>query len=129
MHLDLRRHAKPHAVNVFVPLVDLTPPSPRSNGPTEFCLGSQILGKDAWVKDKCEAFAPKAGTAILFDYRVGHRGLANKSDAPRPTLYLTYTNKPGWTDKSNFSKARFQKLGDLVDAKPSRAERAAARRG
>ena len=73
--------------------------------------------------------APRSGTAILFDYRLGHRGMGNKSDEPRPTLYLTYTNKPGWTDKDNFSRARFKKLGELVGAKPSRAERAAARRG
>ena len=65
----------------------------------------------------------------LFDNRLGHRGMGNKADEPRPTLYLTYTNKPGWTDKDNFSRARFKKLGERVGAKPSRAERAVARRG
>lgn len=128
VHLDKRKHALPHAVNVFVPLVDLTLGA-RSNGPTEFTLGSHVLGDDAWDAAKSWLPAPKAGTAIVFDYRVGHRGMGNKSDEPRPTLYLTYTNKPGWTDKDNFSRARFKKLGELVGAKPSRAERAAARRG
>ena len=129
VHLNLRNHAPPHAVNVFVPLVDLIPPGSASNGPTEFCKGTHVLGRDAWVKERCVNPAPRAGTAILFDYRLGHRGMGNKSDEPRPTLYLTYTNKPGWTDKDNFSRARFKKLGELVGAKPSRAERAAARRG
>jgi hypothetical protein len=129
VHLNLRQHAAPHAVNVFVPLVDLVPPGSQSNGPTEFCEGTHVLGRDAWVKERCVNPAPKAGTAILFDYRLGHRGMGNKSDAARPTLYLTYTNKPGWTDKDNFSRARFKKLGELVGAKPSRAERAAARGG
>ena len=115
--------------NVFVPLVDLIPPGSASNGPTEFCKGTHVLGRDAWVKERCVNPAPRKGTAILFDYRLGHRGMGNKSDEPRPTLYLTYTNKPGWTDKDNFSRARFKKLGELVGAKPSRAERAAARRG
>ena len=116
-----------HAVNVFVPLVDLTLGA-RSNGPTEFTLGSHVLGDDAWDAAKSWLPAPKAGTAIVFDYRVGHRGMGNKSDEPRPTLYLTYTNKPGWSDKDNFHKGRYRKLGDLVPARPSREERMRQRR-
>ena len=128
VHLDKRRHALPHAVNVFVPLVDLTLGG-RSNGPTEFTRGSHVLGNDAWDAAKSFSPAPAAGTAIVFDYRVGHRGMANKSDEPRPTLYLTYTNKPGWSDKDNFARGRYRKLGDLVMARPSREERMKQRRG
>jgi len=86
-----------------------------------------MLGNDAWDKARCVLPAVAAGTAILFDYRLGHRGMGNKSDAPRPTLYLTYTNKPGWKDRDNFAKGRYAKLGDLVPARPSRADRRAAR--
>ena len=33
-----------HAVNVFTPLVDMT----LRHGPTEFCLGSHVLGQEDW---------------------------------------------------------------------------------
>ena len=126
VHLNLRNHAPPHAVNVFVPLVDLIPPGSASNGPTEFCKGTHVLGRDAWVKERCVNPAPRMGTAILFDYRLGHRGMGNKSDEPRPTLYLTYTNKPGWTDKDNFSRARFKKLRACRRCRRAGAPRRAA---
>ena len=29
----------------------------------------------------------------MFDYRVRHRGLANKSQTPRPLLYVTFAKK------------------------------------
>ena len=49
------------------------------------------------------AFASaKAGDAILFDYRVLHRGRANASDRPRPLLYFTYA-RPWFTDATNYS--------------------------
>ena len=35
-----------HAVNVFTPLVDMT----ARHGPTEFCLGSHVLGQEDWDK-------------------------------------------------------------------------------
>ena len=31
-----------------------------------------------------------AGDALVFDYRIKHRGLANKNDMSRPIVYLTY---------------------------------------
>ena len=44
----------------------------------------------------------KAGDAILFDYRVLHRGLANTSAKPRPLLYFTY-GRAWFTDATNYS--------------------------
>ena len=40
-HLVEGSHQPPHCLNVFIPLVDLTP----ENGPTEFTPGSHILGR------------------------------------------------------------------------------------
>ena len=31
-----------------------------------------------------------AGDAVVFDYRIKHRGIANRSLESRPVLYLTY---------------------------------------
>ena len=41
------------------------------------------------------------GDAIIFDYRVLHRGLANGGSHPRPVFYLAL-GKPGRADTSNF---------------------------
>ena len=147
------RYQKPcHAVNVFIPLVDLT----MRNGPTEFCLGTHILGKEDYDKDFIDVPLASAGSPIIFDYRVGHRGLANTSGSPRPYIYLTYaaivlnnnvsiptskgktsenitpdniTNNDSsiknknWKDDVNFSRKRYRKLGDLIDLPQSREER------
>jgi ectoine hydroxylase-related dioxygenase (phytanoyl-CoA dioxygenase family) len=44
---------------------------------------------------------PKRGSALLFDYRVLHRGLANQSDRRRPVLVLTFA-KSWFRDNLNF---------------------------
>eukprot|EP00954_Amorphochlora_amoebiformis_P023573 1360919-Amorphochlora_amoeboformis.AAC.1 len=33
------------------------------------------------------------GQCILFDYRIKHRGLGNRSDQERPVIYITYAHK------------------------------------
>lgn len=55
--------APPHALNVFVPLVDLS----TANGATEYVPGSQF---DFDVKNAPCTPTPKAGAALLFDYRL-----------------------------------------------------------
>ena len=79
VHLNNQTQRPCHAINVFVPLVDLH----CRNGPTEFVLGSHILGQEGFDKDFTETPMPKAGTPVIFDYRLGHRGLGNSSDSPR----------------------------------------------
>lgn len=55
--------------------------------------GSHVLGRDAWDKHKLELPCPVAGTPIIFDYRLGHRGMGNRNDrVSRPVLYFTYAN-------------------------------------
>ena len=55
----------------------------------------------------------QAGEAILFDYRLRHRELANKSSVVRPLIYITYA-KPFFVDKMNFSAERYRPLPKLV---------------
>ena len=80
--------------------------------------------------DAADAFAAmrggislRAGQAVLADYRIKHRGLANHSTEERPLLYLTY-GRPWWVDVHNFDKKRYQNLPQ-VSAKMTREERAA----
>uniref|UniRef100_A0A7S4EUB6 Uncharacterized protein n=1 Tax=Chrysotila carterae TaxID=13221 RepID=A0A7S4EUB6_CHRCT len=55
-----------------------------------------------------EAHAPRttvpympAGSAVVFDYRLWHRGLQNLGLADRPVLYAVVA-KPWWRDHRNF---------------------------
>jgi hypothetical protein len=65
----------PHALTMFVPLVDLT----HENGPTEFAPGSHRLRLADGPADDAPraAILAPAGSAIVFDYRTWHRGLPN----------------------------------------------------
>lgn len=125
-HLTTAYQKPCHAINVFIPLVDLS----LANGPTEFCLGSHILGNDALDEQFCETPTVAAGTPILFDYRLGHRGLANTSADCRPIVYCTYAasaNGKEFRDSVNFSRKRYHRIGDLVEKGMSRDERARKR--
>jgi len=126
-HLNSKFQRPCHAVNVFIPLVDLNP----RNGPTEFCLGSHILGFEDY--DKANVYLPlvQAGTPIVFDYRLGHRGMANTGPACRPVVYCTYAaSKDGkeFRDSVNFSTKRYHKIGNLIEKPISREERAKKRK-
>ncbi|GMI22779.1 hypothetical protein TeGR_g11439 [Tetraparma gracilis] len=91
-----------HCLNVFIPLVDV----PLEKGPTEFKPNTQEFTKDTFrqmVGARARGELPpnqtptlKVGDALLFDYRVLHRGRANVSAEPRPVMVLTYSNE--WFD-------------------------------
>ena len=87
----------PFCVTLAVPLVDLN----AETGTTRFYPGSQKRTNDTAPKTPC--FDPEVprGSAILFDSRIRHRGLANKSAAPRPVLYLIYA-RPWFRDYVNY---------------------------
>ena len=55
---------------------------------------------------------PRAGDALVFDYRVLHRGLANDA-ATRPVLVFTLA-QPGFVDALNWPSRR---IGDLAAAR------------
>ena len=79
-----REHLPVHSLSVFVPLCALVP----SNGPTEFKLHSQI--KANLVRSQAHACACcPAGSIIMYDTRIMHRGGPNLSQEDRPLLYLT----------------------------------------
>jgi ectoine hydroxylase-related dioxygenase (phytanoyl-CoA dioxygenase family) len=105
----------PHCLDVFVPLMDMTP----ELGPTEFVLGSHTLAAAASLdkllrgEDDGQESVPesarcapvlRAGSAVLYDHRLVHRGTANTSSGPgvpRPMLYLMYS-KPWFKETLNF---------------------------
>ena len=111
---DLPFVSPPHALNVFVPLVDLTP----NNGPTEYVPGSHF---DYDVKAPHVIPSLRKGTALLFDYRLKHRGLGNSSTEERPLLYITY-GRPYFLDVYNFDKKRYASL-PLCEDRGSRSDR------
>ncbi|KAG8346684.1 putative ADP-ribosylation factor-like protein 3A [Trypanosoma vivax] len=93
----------PYAVNVFIPLV----PMDRNNG-TEFFPGSHKTGWNL-KKQKQEPVVPTVplGKALLFDYRVLHRGMGNLRGTSRPCYYATFS-RPWYEDKYNFSSKRYK---------------------
>ena len=117
LHPDL--HLPPHALNVFVPLVDVD----ANNGATEFAPGSHL----DWTTNDRLLLEARAGDAIIFDWRLKHRGLANKINQPRPLLYLTY-GLPFFMDRYNFSSDRYASLPPLVP-RTTRDDRAKSRQG
>jgi ectoine hydroxylase-related dioxygenase (phytanoyl-CoA dioxygenase family) len=95
-HLFDHHHLPPHCINVFYPLIDLN----SENGPTEVMPGTHNLGKLNDTSATQFGLCCDAGSAILFDYRLNHRGGANFSSEPRPVLYLCYA-KPFFRDAGN----------------------------
>ena len=126
-HLSAQYQRPCHAINVFVPLVDLL----IESGPTEFCLGSHILGHENFDEKFVEIPTVQAGTPVIFDYRLGHRGLANSSPTCRPIVYCTYAavaDGKEFRDSINFSRKRYHRIGDLVEKGATREERATKRK-
>lgn len=101
-----------HCLTVFLPLVPLT----AAIGPTQFWPSTHVTFGDApqamaasvtfVASESCgvegEAVAVP-GDAIIFDYRILHRGLANVSDEARPLAYFTFA-KPWFRDATNYTK-------------------------
>jgi ectoine hydroxylase-related dioxygenase (phytanoyl-CoA dioxygenase family) len=93
-----------HAVTFVMPLVDMN----RKNGTTSVWPASHRRK----VRDKKAAPLPldvPVGSCALWDYRLHHRGTANRSDAPRPILYCTYS-RHWFQDTRNFIKPDQQHL-------------------
>jgi ectoine hydroxylase-related dioxygenase (phytanoyl-CoA dioxygenase family) len=111
----------PHAICVFLPLIDITP----ELGCTQMWLGShawpqlveQAPGALGTASSPEGPLALRgavlwpcvpAGTGVMYDYRLVHRGAANTGDVERPVLQLVYrTHKSadgglGWDEEVNF---------------------------
>lgn len=121
-------HRPAHALNVLVPLHDI----PRAMGPTELVRGSQLLtnhlANPSLVADELiyqhagttpellvqgtTHEAPErvvsempAGSCLVFDDRIMHRGLANESDETRYVAYFSYRTS-GYTENTHFESQR-----------------------
>ena len=85
-HISLSQHERCHVFNVFIPLVDV----PLSMGPTELRPGTHYhtrnLAPMMLAAKARKSLRPpvcaelKIGDALVFDYRILHRGMANVSD-------------------------------------------------
>jgi len=102
-HLFGHVQLPPHCINVFIPLIDLT----SDHGPTEVQVGSHHLNGDHTVEQTNLELIAKAGDAILFDYRLQHRGKGCSSvlKTDRPILYLAYA-KSWFRDTANTRSGR-----------------------
>jgi hypothetical protein len=108
-HVNLQKHLPCHVMNIFVPLHDVT----FDMGPTEIRPGTHYHTRNlapmmlaaACRKTLRRPVAPilATGDVLIFDYRVLHRGLANKTLQNRSFLVLTVA-KPWFKDILNFPK-------------------------
>eukprot|EP00041_Stephanoeca_diplocostata_P007924 m.113721 g.113721 ORF g.113721 m.113721 type:complete len:177 (+) comp17097_c0_seq1:1293-1823(+) len=96
-------HLPPHALTVFVGLDDVD----QAQGWPEFFRGShqQSVAREleaGAAVDPPVSFPVTKQSAIVFDYRIVHRGTANThATKDRPLLYLVYA-KPWFCDQANF---------------------------
>jgi ectoine hydroxylase-related dioxygenase (phytanoyl-CoA dioxygenase family) len=76
-------------INVLIPLVDFT----IENGATKILLGSHRLNEKPegeYFESNCVDLLVKAGSAVLFDSYLWHRGAINSCDYDRVALTLSY---------------------------------------
>ena len=121
-------HLPAHALNVMIALHDM----PLSMGPTELAKGSHRLTNhlqnSALVSDELvyqhETTVPEqlvantqesvpegvssalsAGSCLIFDDRILHRGLGNSSNSRRSMVYFSYRQK-GYSENTHFEAQR-----------------------
>lgn len=97
----------PFSVIVNVPLVDVD----DTNGPLEWYRGRAHPAPETVP----ERFTGPAGTVLLRDPRLWHRGTPNSSAAARPTLALIYARR--WykyhLDPPTIPRSTYERLSDL----------------
>ncbi|MEO1489069.1 MAG: phytanoyl-CoA dioxygenase family protein [Pseudomonadota bacterium] len=98
------------AITVAVPLVDLN----EKTGTTGFALGSHRSNEHVESPDY-EPYV-SLGSAMLWDYRVFHKGMPNRSAAARPFLYATFCRE-WWMDTGNHEdQVRLMACATAVEA-------------
>ncbi|MQA66052.1 MAG: phytanoyl-CoA dioxygenase [Alphaproteobacteria bacterium] len=93
--------APPYAITLGLPLVPIT----ELTGCTRFWPGTHLrraARNDPNLGPGVD-FVADLGTCYLFDYRVLHCGIGNKSDIPRPLIYNIYA-RPWFRDPVNYAK-------------------------
>lgn len=93
----------PFAIAFAMPLV----PMDAVTGTTAFWRGSHRRPEMTGPHD----FAPmvQPGSALLWDFRIFHCGLANRSGAPRPLVYSTLCRE-WWRETVSIEAKRYEKL-------------------
>ena len=91
------------AVTIAIPLVEMN----DETGTTGFALGSHRTSGHVEEPD-FEPLVP-IGSAVIWDYRVFHKGMANKGSRARPLIYATCC-RPWWSDVGNFDDGQAEKL-------------------
>ena len=106
LEIDGWKHlADPYALCLFIPLIDLD----EETGYTQFWPGSHIskrlagFGKVAEITQSTWNGKCQAGDAILYDYRLMHRGIRNTSTILRPVLQVLFKKK-WYKEKRNYGK-------------------------
>jgi len=110
------------ALTVAVPLIDLTP----ETGSTRVFPGTHLRWPEPGTKPgpgEGEIGYARRGGCYFMDYRLWHHGTANRSEEPRPVLYIIYA-RPWFTDLKNFSThARLRLSREDALAMPLRQRR------
>ena len=97
VHTNLEEHAAADRIIVFCPLTDLT----EATGCTEFVPTSHFASRGADAKFKNVSHMKRArhyvhaGTPLVMDYRLWHRGLPNTGTKDRYLLYAVYQTAKG----------------------------------
>eukprot|EP00798_Chlamydomonas_sp_ICE-L_P020422 gene20422-27207_t len=113
---DGKGGSPPYVVCVFIPLIDLDPEVgftqfwPKSHhysqligfGPAACIIGAAVDG------------VIPAGGCVMYDYRLMHRGMPNRSRATlRPLIQLLY-HKPSYKEKRNYAGKSISKIPNQV---------------
>ena len=115
---DLDLQLPPYALNVFIPVhelsrdMGLTEFFPSSNKAAEFNRLSKLdlireSTHSSRSKKKVATIQPllSVGDALFYDYRVCHRGVANRSQFTRTMLYVMYS-RPWLKEHINFDDTK-----------------------
>ncbi len=99
----------PYCLRVHLPMIDLD----EACGTTALWAGSHREKNNAETKKLGDAVGdgvegafmpyPKAGDCYLMDFRLSHRGTANKSDRARTVLYILFSRR-WFKDHKNFDR-------------------------
>lgn len=113
------------AVTLAIPLVEMN----DETGTTGFALRTHRASDHPEYPD----YEPRVpvGSALLWDYRVFHKGMANRSTIARPLIYATLC-RDWWSDTQNhedqarllFDRAAHGKLGPVLQKRFARAQMA-----
>jgi tetratricopeptide (TPR) repeat protein len=106
-------HLPPHGLVAFVTLVNVT----DAMGPTEVLPGSHVSSPDdgaLFAAARTLRFPAPAGSAVLFDIRILHRGTGNRSGHQRPQMYLAYV-RDFFVDRINFHEKHSRALDGIAD--------------